>query len=72
MLLEALNSPSDFGRIRGAATDGTKLKFWVAGTAPWKSITSDVGSPELNCGLEQTILSKLAKADFDAMMNVLR
>ena len=69
LLLEALNSPSDFGRIRGAATDGTKLKFWVAGTAPWKSITSDVGSPELNCGLEQTILSKLAKADFDAMWN---
>lgn len=69
LLLEALNSPSDFGRIRGAATDGTKLKFWVAGTAPWKSITSDVGSPELNCGLEQTILSKLAKTDFDAMWN---
>ena len=67
LLLEALNSPSDFGRIRGAATDGTKLKFWVAGTAPWKSITSKVGSPELNCGLEQCILSKLTKADFDTM-----
>lgn len=67
LLLEALNSPSDFGRIRGAATDGTKLKFWVAGTAPWKSITSNVGSPELNCGLEQTILSKLNKEDFDKM-----
>lgn len=67
LLLDALNSPSDFGRIRGAATDGTKLKFWVAGTAPWKSITSEVGSPELNCGLEQCILSKLTKADFDTM-----
>ena len=67
LLLEALNTPSDFGRIRGAANDGTKLNFLISGTAPWKSFTYKVGSPELNCGLEQCLLSKMAKTDFDAM-----
>ena len=68
LLLEALNSPSDFGRIRGAATDSSrKLKFWIAGTAPWKSITTNIGSPELNCGLEAIRLSKIDKSDFDML-----
>ena len=65
LLLDALNTPSDFGRIRGAATDKSeKLSFWIAGTSSWKSITTTVGSPELNCGLEQIRLSSLDKEDF--------
>lgn len=70
LLLDAFNSPSDFGRIRGAATDKSeKLAFWIAGTSSWKSITTTVGSPELNCGLEQIRLSSLEKEDFSAMWN---
>ncbi len=70
LLLDALNTPSDFGRIRGAATDKSeKLSFWIAGTSSWKSITTTVGSPELNCGLEQIRLSSLDKEDFSAMWN---
>ncbi len=68
LLLDALNTPSDFGRIRGAATDKSeKLAFWIAGTSSWKSITTNIGSPELNCGLEQIRLSSLEKKDFSAM-----
>ena len=34
LLLEAFENPSDFSRIRGAATDkDTNLKFWVAKTS---------------------------------------
>ncbi len=70
LLLDALNTPSDFGRIRGAATDKSeKMSFWIAGTSSWKSITTTVGSPELNCGLEQIRLSSLDKEDFSAMWN---
>lgn len=70
LLLDALNTPSDFGRIRGAATDKSeKLSFWIAGTSSWKSITTTVGSPELNCGLEQIRLSSLERSDFSAMWN---
>ena len=68
LLLDAFNTPSDFGRIRGAATDKSeKLAFWIAGTSSWKSITTCIGSPELNCGLEQIRLSSLDKEDFAAM-----
>jgi len=68
LLLDALESPSDFGRIRGAATDKSgKLAFWIAGTSTWKSITTSIGSPELNCGLKQIRLSSLEKDDFTAM-----
>lgn len=68
LLLDALNTPSDFGRIRTAATDKSeKLSFWIAGTSSWKSITTTIGSPELNCGLEQIRLSSLDKEDFAAM-----
>ena len=68
LLLDAFNTPSDFGRIRGAATDkNEKLAFWIAGTSSWKSITKSIGSPELNCGLEQIRLSSLDKEDFAAM-----
>lgn len=70
LLLDAFNTPSDFGRIRGAATDKSeKLSFWIAGTSSWKSITTTIGSPELNCGLEQIRLSSLEKEDFTAMWN---
>ena len=68
LLLDAFNTQSDFGRIRGAATDKSeKLAFWIAGTSSWKSITTSIGSPELNCGLEQIRLSSLDKEDFAAM-----
>lgn len=67
-LLDALTVPSDFGRIRGAALDSSrKLKIWVAGTAPWKAITTNIGSPELNCGLEAITLTKLEKEDYNSM-----
>lgn len=68
LLLEALESPSDFSRIRGAATDkNCYLKFWVAGTATWSSICTTVGSPELNCGLENVSLPPLTKEEFKEM-----
>lgn len=71
LLLDAFNTPSDFGRIRGAATDKSeKLSFWIAGTSSWKSITTSIGSPELNCGLEQIRLSSLDKEDFSAMWKI--
>ena len=68
LLLDAFNTPSDFGRIRGAATDKSeKLAFWIAGTSSWKSITTSIGSPELNCGLEQIRLSSLGREEFADM-----
>lgn len=68
LLLDALETPSDFGRIRGGATDKSgKLKVWIAGVSTWKSITSNVGSPELNCGLELITLSSMQEDDFSKM-----
>lgn len=68
LLLDAFEEPSDFGRIRGLATDKSeKLTFWIAGTSEWKSITTSIGSPELNCGLVQIRLHSLEKNDFSAM-----
>lgn len=68
LLLEALESPSDFSRIRGAATDrNCNLKFWVAGTSTWSSICTTIGSPELNCGLENVSLPPLTKEEFKEM-----
>jgi len=68
LLLEALESPSDFSRIRGAATDkNCSLKFWVAGTSTWSSICTTIGSPELNCGLENVSLPPLTKEEFEEM-----
>lgn len=65
LLLEALGNPSDFSRIRGAATDKScHLKFWVAGTSTWSSICTTIGSPELNCGLENVSLPPLSKEEF--------
>lgn len=68
LLLDALNTASDFGRIRGAALDkSNKLKIWIAGTAPWKAITTNIGSPELNCGIKPIILSSSDASDFNKM-----
>lgn len=68
LLLEAFENPSDFFRIRGAATDASEnLKFWVAGIAPWKEMCTDIGSPQLNCGLESVTLSPLSREDFSEM-----
>ena len=67
MLLEALGTPSDFMSIRDYADKTDKLKIWIAGTTPWKSITSNVGSPELNCGLTPITLSSMEKDDFNVM-----
>ena len=68
LLLEALESPSDFSRIRGAATEKScNLKFWVAGTSTWSSICTTIGSPELNCGLENVSLPPLTKDNFEEM-----
>lgn len=64
LLMEAFESPADFFRIRGAATDPEcNLKFWVAGIAPWKEMCTGVGSPQLNCGLESVTLNPLSKED---------
>lgn len=70
LLLEAFESPSDFSRIRTAATDSScNLKFWVAGTSGWSAICTNVGSPELNCGLENVTLEPLSKDEFSEMWN---
>lgn len=68
LLQEAMDTPSDFSRIRGAATerDGN-IKFWVAGVASWSAICTDTGSPELNCGLENITLPLLSEDEFTAM-----
>ena len=68
LLQEAFNSPADFSRIRGAATEKEcKLKFWVAGVSSWSALCTDIGSPELNCGLENITLSLLSEKDFTNM-----
>ena len=68
LLQEAFDSPADFSRIRSAATDKKcTLKFWVAGVSSWSSLCTNVGSPELNCGLENVTLSLLEKDDFDSL-----
>lgn len=68
LLQEAFNSPADFSRIRGAATEKEcKLKFWVAGVSSWSALCTDIGSPELNCGLENITLSLLSEEDFTNM-----
>lgn len=70
LLLEAFDNPSDFSRIRGAATDkDANLKFWIAGTSSWSAICTNVGSPELNCGLENVTLTSLSKEDFSLLWN---
>ena len=68
LLQEAFNSPADFSRIRGAATEkDCKLKFWVAGVSSWSSLCTNIGSPELNCGLENITLSLPTEDDFSNM-----
>lgn len=68
LLLEALNSPSDFSMIRSEATSSSnQLRFWIAGIAQWSSMCTTVGSPELNCGLEPVTLGLLTKEDFNQM-----
>lgn len=67
LLLEALGTASDFMSIRDYADKTDKLKIWIAGTTPWKSITSNVGSPQLNCGLTPITLSSMEKEDFNVM-----
>ena len=68
LLTKAMEEPSDFSRIRGAATEkDSKLKFWVAGVASWSAICTDTGSPELNCGLENITLPLLSYDDFSKM-----
>lgn len=70
LLLEAFDNPADFSRIRGAATDkNANLKFWIAGTSSWSAICTNVGSPELNCGLENVTLTSLSKDDFAILWN---
>lgn len=70
LLLEAFDNPSDFSRIRGAATDKyANLKFWIAGTSSWSAICTNVGSPELNCGLENVTLTSLSEEDFSLLWN---
>ncbi|MBQ6063628.1 MAG: hypothetical protein IJK87_08370 [Prevotella sp.] len=70
LLLEALESPADFARIRGAATDKScKMKFWIAGTTTWSAICTDVGSPELNCGLQNVTLYPLEIEESTNMWN---
>jgi len=68
LLQEAFDSPADFSRIRSAATDKKCiLKFWVAGVSSWSTLCTNVGSPELNCGLENVTLSLLEKDEFESL-----
>ena len=68
LLLEAFDTPSDFSRIRGAATSPeSNLKFWIAGTSTWSAICTSVGSPELNCGLENVTITSISKEDFTSL-----
>lgn len=68
LLLTAFESPDDFMRLRTAATKKqASLKFWVAGPASWKSITNSVGSPGLNCGIQNISLLPLELPDFKSM-----
>lgn len=68
LLLEAFETPADFSRIRGAATSSdSNLKFWIAGTSTWSAICTSVGSPELNCGLENITITSSSKDDFSSL-----
>lgn len=68
LLLTAFESPDDFQRLRTAATQKQALvKFWVAGPASWKSMCNSVGSPGLNCGLQNISLPPLQHEDFIKM-----
>lgn len=68
MLLTAFESPDDFQRIRGEATKNkATTKFWVAGPASWKTMCNSVGSPGLNCGLQNISLLPLEYSDFSTM-----
>lgn len=68
LLLTAFESPDDFMRLRTAATKKqAAMKFWVAGPASWKSMCNSVGSPGLNCGLQNISLLPLSLQDFKSM-----
>ena len=69
LLLKAFESPNDFGRIRGLASEGDTLKFWVAGTASWSYMCTKIGSAELNCGLSSINLPPLEKTCFKDLWN---
>lgn len=64
LLLEALEIPSHFMRIRDFASEEDCLKFWIAGTTSWGKICTGVGSGELNCGLQNVYVLPLDKEDF--------
>lgn len=68
LLLTAFESPDDFMRIREAATQKqASLKFWIAGPASWKHMCTSIGSPGLNCGLENVSVKPLDYSDFKKM-----
>ena len=68
LLLTAFESPDDFMRLRAAATQKQAfLKFWVAGPSSWRSMCNSVGSPALNCGLQNISLLPLNFQDFQLM-----
>lgn len=70
LLLTAFESSDDFMRLRTAATQKQAfLKFWVAGPSSWKSMCNSVGSPGLNCGLQNISLLPLNYQDFRLMWN---
>lgn len=69
LLLEAFEEPSDFSRIRGYSSNARALKFWMAGTAPWSTICTQIGSPELNGGVHSVPLYPLQKDEFSRMWN---
>ena len=68
LLTKAMAEPSDFARIRDAASEkDSKLKFWVAGVASWSAICNNTGSLVLNCGLENITLPLLSYDEFAKM-----
>lgn len=69
LLLEAFEEPTDFSRIRGYASNSRFLNYWIAGTASWSSICSQIGSAELNGGVHSIPLYPLSREDFSKMWN---
>ena len=68
LLQVAFESPADFSSIRAASSErDCTLKFWAACVSSWSSICTNIGSPELNCGLENITLSLLSEDDFNDM-----
>lgn len=67
LLLEALEIPSHFMRIRDFASEEDSLKFWIAGTTSWGKMCTGVGSGELNCGLQNVYVLPLDKDDFSLL-----